>query len=634
MLNKIPAICLFIVAVTTLFATNESVAQQLPGAQRIVAAYQKTEVDIPMRDGVKLHTTIYSPRDTRKKYPIMLNRTPYSTAPYGPNQYSPRVGPSATMENEGYIFVHQDVRGRFMSEGSYNNMRPNMDDEKIVDESSDTYDTIDWLTKRVINNNGKVGMWGISYPGFYCAAALPNHHPALVASTPQAPIADFFFDDFHHHGAYLLSYLAATNTFGYQHKGPTPVKWYPDVPTGSTNAWEFYMNLGSLKNANRLFEKENEFWQQLTEHPNYDEFWQKRSILPHLKDIKTNVLVVGGFYDAEDLYGPMNIYRSIEKSSDTFNAIIMGPFEHGEWARRGMPSNQIYTVGKLGIDSGLQDFYQTKVEAPFFAHFLKGKGEAPNFEALMYDTGVRSWKKFAKWPPADSKVVKYYLGAEGSLSTTAPDSAAAENTAYSEFVSDPANPVPHRQLSDIKFGFTPREFMTDDQRFATARADVLSFQTEPLKESVTLTGDLLAHLKVSTSQSAADWIVKLIDVYPDNHPFVPGSSPELQFGGFQGLVRSETIRGRFRESYAEPKPFEPNKVTTVDLPLQDVCYTFKPGHRIMIHVQSTMFPYIDRNPQKYVPNIFKAEDTDFVSATHRVYHNAPDASWIEMKIQP
>ena len=320
MFSRSHIVCLFIAATAITFSSNTATAQQLPGAERIIAKYQKTEVDIPMRDGVKLHTTIYSPRDTSKKYPIMLKRTPYSSAPYG-NQYSPRIGPSATMEDEGYIFVHQDVRGRFMSEGSYNNMRPNVDDEKVVDESSDTYDTIDWLTKRVRINSGKVGMCGISYPGFYCVAALPNHHPALVASTPQAPISDFFFDDFHHHGAYLLSYMMATNTFGYQHKGPTPNKWYPEVPRGS-DAWNFYLNLGSLKNADRLFEPQNEFWQQLSNHPNYDEFWQKRSILPHLKDIKTNVLVVGGFYDAEDLYGPLNIYKNIEKNNDNFLSLI------------------------------------------------------------------------------------------------------------------------------------------------------------------------------------------------------------------------------------------------------------------------------------------------------------------------
>ena len=624
------AICLLLLLVAT--QPSDLFAQQLPGAQRIASRYQKEETMIEMRDGVKLHTVIYAPRDKSKKYPIMLKRTCYSVGPYGPNNYASRIGPSAIMEDAGYIFVHQDVRGRFMSEGSFDNMRPNVDDEKIVDESSDTYDTIDWLVKRIRNNNGKVGMWGISYPGFYCAAALPDHHPALVASAPQAPISDFFFDDFHHHGAFLLSYLSAINTFGYQHTGPTQQKWYPEIDKGDvSNGWQFYMNLGALKNVDRLFEPKNEFWKQIKENPNYNKFWQDRSIPKHLKNIKTNVLIVGGFYDAEDLYGPLNIYRSIEKNNDNFNAIVMGPWEHGEWARRGT-GDQIYTVGKLGIDKGLQAFYQRKLEAPFFAHFLKGEGKRPKYEAVMYDTGLRRWRKFSKWPPEKSIGVKSYLRAGGQLAGNGPKADAEEDEAYSEFVSDPKNPVPYRKKEDITVRFSPREFMTDDQRFASSRPDVLVFKTQPLKKSITLTGDLTAHLKVSTSKTAADWIVKLIDVFPDDHPFVPGSQPDQNFAGFEGLVRSETIRGRFRNSYEKPEPFEPNKVTDVDLPLQDVCYTFKRGHRIMIHVQSTMFPYIDRNPQKYVSNIFEAEDSDFVSATHRVYHNAENASWIEMQM--
>lgn len=626
--------CSTILFCLLVFVCSQAEAQQLPGAARIQAAYQKAEVDIPMRDGVKLHTTIYVPRDTSKTYPIMMNRTPYSSAPYGVDRYSPRIGPSRMMEDEGYIFVKQDVRGRFMSEGQYDNMRPNVDDESLIDESSDTYDTIDWMIKNVKNNNGKVGMWGISYPGHYAASALPNHHPALIAASPQAPIADFFFDDFHHHGAYLLSYLTATNTFGYQHDGPTPQKWYPSVKPDSLDAWTFYMNLGSLKNADRLFEHDNFFWKQLTEHPNYDSFWQKRSILPHLKNIKTNVLVVGGFFDAEDLYGPLNIYQTIEKNNDNFNAIVMGPWEHGGWARRGMEPGDIYTVGKLGIASGLQSFYQEKLEAPFFRHFLKGQGEAPDFEAMMYDVGIHKWRKYSSWPPRNAKQVKSYLTSDGKLSETAPEDSADSKSAYSEFLSNPMDPVPYRQRADITLRFTPRPFMSDDQRFATERDDVLTFQTEPLTEDVTLTGDLLAHLRVSTSQSAADWAVKLIDVYNDDHPFVPGSNPDLNFGGFQQMVRSEVMRGRFRNGYEKPEPFEPNVIATVDLPLQDVCHTFKKGHRIMVHVQSTMFPYIDRNPQKYVDNIFKADDTDFVPATHRVYHNATDASWIEMKVLP
>jgi putative CocE/NonD family hydrolase len=605
----------------------ETNAQSLPGADSIQARYSKTEVRIPMRDGVTLHTAIYYPRDRTKKYPFMINRTPYSVRPYGQDQYTSRVGPSALMEAEGYIFVHQDVRGRWNSEGQYDNMRPNVDDDSQIDESSDTYDTIEWLIKNVADNNGKVGMWGISYPGFYCAAALPNHHPALVASTPQAPISDFYFDDFHHNGAYLLSYLTATNTFGYQHVGPTTQKWYAESTPSTSDAWSFYMNLGAMKNADGMFPPNNFFWEQLKSHPNYDTFWQRRSILPHLKNVKTTVMTGGGWFDAEDLYGPMNIYKSLEKNSpDTFNTLVMGPWSHGDWSRR---NNDMYAVGKLGIGRGLNMFYQNEIEAPFFAHFLKGVGEAPKFEALVYDNGRKQWDKFEKWPPTEAKVVKHFLRAGKQLSTDGP---AAGEEGYSEFLSDPANPVPYREMGDIEFRFTPRPFMSDDQRFASARNDVLTFQTEPLAAGVTVSGDILSHLKVSTTQSAADWIVKVIDVYPDDHPFVEGSQPGLNFGGFQQMIRSEVIRGRFRNSFEKPEPFVPNEVAEVNLTLQDIHHTFKPGHRIMVQIQSTWFPYIDRNPQKYVENVFNADREDYVSATHRVFHDAENPSWIEFKV--
>lgn len=605
------------------------VAQQLPGANAIQRNYSKTEVRIPMRDGKTLHTTIYYPRDRSKKYPIMINRTPYSVQPYGPERYPFRVGPSSIMEAEGYIFVHQDVRGRWNSEGDYDNMRPNVDDEGVIDESSDTYDTIDWLVKNVNGNNGKVGMWGISYPGFYCAAALPNHHPALVASSPQAPISDFWFDDFHHNGAYLLSYLTATNTFGYQHAGPTTKKWYSESRPSTPDPWSFYLNLGAMKNADAMFPQGNFFWEQLKSHPNYDEFWQRRSILPHLKNVKTNVLTVGGWFDAEDLYGPLNIYQSLEANNpDMFNTLVMGPWSHGDWSRR---SNEVYAVGKLGIGRGINTFYQQEIEAPFFAFFLKGKGGAPRFEAMVYDNGVKKWDALEKWPPADAQAVKYFLRAGGRIANN--ESPAADEEAYSEFVSDPANPVPYRKKSDIEFRFTPRPFMSDDQRFASARADVLTFQTDPLATATTISGDILSHLKVSTSQTDADWVVKLIDVYPDNHPFIEGSDPSLQFGGFQQMIRSEVMRGRFRNSFEKPEAFVPDEVTTVDLKLQDIHHTFKPGHRIMVQIQSTWFPYIDRNPQTFVENIFNADATDYVAATHRIYHDAENPSWIELKVR-
>jgi hypothetical protein len=345
-----------------------------------------------------------------------------------------------------------------------------------------------------------------------------------------------------------------------------------------------------------------------------------------LKNVKTNVMTVGGLFDAEDLYGPLNIYREIEKNNpDTFNALVMGPWSHGDWARQ----SQFAVVGKVSFGERVSEFYQREIEAPFFRHFLKGTGEKPKFEALMYDTGVRKWKKFAQWPPEKSKSVKHYLHGDRSLSTQPPKST---EVSESVFISDPANPVPHRDREDIELRFTPRPYMSDDQRFASARDDVLVFQTPPLEQAVTVTGDIMAHLAVSTTGSAADWVVKLIDVYPDDHPFVQGSQPDLKFGGFQQMVRSEVIRGRFRNSYEKPEPFVPNQVTEVNLPLQDVCHTFKPGHRIMIHVQSSWFPLIDRNPQKYVDNIFKAIAEDFIKATHKVHHSPESESWIELKV--
>jgi putative CocE/NonD family hydrolase len=591
--------------------------------------YQKRSVRIPMRDGKTLFTSIYQPRDQSKKYPILMKRTPYSIKPYGDDQYPGRIAPSTILQNEGFIIVHQDVRGRWMSEGDYDNMRPNVPGEgPEIDESSDTYDTIEWLLKNVANNNGKVGMWGISYPGFYCAAALPDHHPALVAVTPQAPISDFFFDDFHHHGAYLQSYFTATSTFGYQHNGPTSEKWYQSLNTEGLDPWDFHMKLGPMSKAGRLFDEDNFFWKQLVEHPNYDEFWQKRSILPHLKGIKTNVLTVGGFFDAEDLYGPNNIYRAIENNNpETFNAIVMGPWSHGDWSHE----TQYAKVGKVAFGQNVSAFYQREIEAPFFRHFLKGIGEKPSYEALMYDTGFKAWRKFSKWPPTQAETIKHYLHGDRTISTQPPTD---QEQSESVFISDPANPVPHRARQDLEMRFTPRPYMSDDQRFASARPDVLAFQTEPLAEPVLVTGDIMARLKVSTDSTAADWVVKLIDVHPDNHPFVQGSDASVNFAGAQMMIRSEIIRGRFRNSYEKPEPFKPGVMTEINLPLQDVCHTFKAGHRIMIQVQSTWFPLIDRNPQKYVENIFKATEADFVKATHKVYHQPGSESFIELKIMP
>ena len=602
-----------ILFITFLFVSSGLTGQVLNDSAFVRKHYEKHEYRIPMRDGVRLHTIVYVPRDKSQQYPVMLMRTPYSIGPYGDGAYKKALGPSSHMMRDLYIFAYQDVRGRYMSEGTYDNMRPHMPDKKKktdIDESSDTWDTIDWLIKNIKNNNGKVGQWGISYPGFYTIAGAVEAHPALKASSPQAPISDFFFDDFHHHGAYLQSYWIATLVFGYQKDSLTTKPWYRDkmMQTGP-DGYQFYMDMGPLKNASKYYGEDNEFWQQLVEHPNYDEFWQKRSILPHLNNIDHPIMTVGGWFDAEDLYGPLNIYKTVEKKNDNFNMIVMGPWSHGDWSRE----KGIQAVGNIYFGDSISTFYQKNIEKPFFEYFLK-EGMKPDLpEAYMFDTGRKEWTKFDQWPPDHLPKVKLYFGEDEQLSINKP----TEKDGEFSYISDPDKPVPYTE--DIKVVFTPRKFMTDDQRFASKRPDVITFQTEVLEDDLTLAGEIMAKLKVSTTGTDADWVVKLIDVYPPDHPDYSHNPSHIRMGGYQQLVRSEVFRGRFRNSYANPEPFVPGEITEVDIPLQDILHTFKKGHRIMIQIHSTWFPYIDRNPQKYVDNIFKADEEDFQKAMMTVY---------------
>lgn len=604
-----------------------AVAQPLDRAGYIRANYTKAEYRIAMRDGVELHTTVFVPKDASRQYPIVINRTPYSCRPYGAEMHR-SIGPSSYMEREGFIFVKQDVRGRWNSADQFDNMRPHVPHQQGISESSDTYDTIEWLLANVPGNNGRVGITGISYPGFYAAAALPEHHPALVASSPQAPIADFFFDDFHHQGAYTLMYWTATPTFGYQHSGPTTTNWTkPIEPRPQGNAYDFFLKLGPLKNSKNYFGEDCFFWNQIVSHPNYDEFWQQRSILPHLSKpevpIRSNVMTVGGWFDAEDLYGPLQIYRRIEQHHpETFNILVMGPWSHGQWAS----SLNNTQIGYIDFGPGISDFYQKEVELPYFNYFLKQQGTPPDFEALVYDTGAAKWHKFDQWPPQAAKPTELNFGSQRSL-TFSPIT--VENS-YSEFDSDPANPVPYRRMQDVRIQFTPRQYMTDDQRFAAERPDVLVFESDVLDQPVTVIGPITACLHVSTTQTDADWVVKLIDVYPEDTPNQANTPEGIQLGGYQQMVRSEVFRSRFRNSYSQPEPLVPGQVTEIQVPLQDVFHTFRPGHKIMIQVQSSWFPLIDRNPQKYVSNIFEADEEDFVKATHRLYHDASHPSHLEL----
>ena len=592
--------------------------------------YSKKEVRIEMRDGTELHTTIYSPRDTTKSYPILLSRTPYSCRPYGEDQYRELIGPNKYMMQEGYIVVYQDVRGRWMSEGTYDNMRAYIPEKSAateIDESSDTYDTIDWLVKNVPNNNGKVGTWGISYPGFYATCSVIDAHPALKAASPQACIGDFFFDDFHHNGAYLLSYFRITSLFGTPREEPTDTAWYKLPELGTRDQYQFFLDAGPLKNLNKYFQYETPdeqvlrsedqvddfFWKELKEHPNYDTLWQKKGIIQHLKKVEPTVatMVVGGWFDAEDLYGPLETYKTIERHNpENYNTLVFGPWEHGGWAR----SKFRNTAGNYYFGDSISDFYQKEIESAFFRHFLKGEGGKQSGlpEALVYDSGKRKWSRLAVWPPENARKEVWFLSENQSLTRE-------KGTLKGiEFISDIHRPVPYSE--DIKTVTTPRKYMTDDQRFAARRPDVLVFETGILEDDLTLAGSIEARLEVATTGTDADWIVKVIDVHPaDAQEDNEDLQDHLKMSNYHLMVRSEVMRGRFRNSFAHPEPFVPNKPSAVNITLQDVYHTFKKGHKLQIQVQSTWFPLIDRNPQTYVPNIFKAEEKDFQTQKHTVF---------------
>ncbi len=593
--------------------------------------YTKKEVKIEMRDGVSLHTTIYSPKNTAKEYPIIMQRTPYSSAPYGNGEFKKQIGPNIHLMQEGNIVVYQDVRGRWLSEGHYENMRayiPNKTSDKEVDESTDTYDTIDWLVNNVEGNNGNVGVWGISYPGYYATYATIDAHPALKASSPQASIGDFFFDDFHHNGAYLLSYFRATSLFGTPRPNgdqPIDTAWYalPNLPT--EDQYQFFLDKGPLKNLNSLFEydlkdkvsiapddmTDDFFWNELKEHPNYDELWQSRGLIQHLDKSKSHVatMVVGGWFDAEDLYGPLETYKNIEKNRNSYNTMVFGPWDHGRWARR----NGRNLVGNYYFGDSISEFFQEKIETKFFNHFLKGAGDANSGlpEAYVYDSGRKEWKEYDAWPPKGTTKRDFFLSDNQELTPE------LKSTTGIEFISDIKKPVPYSE--DVKTVFTPRKYMTDDQRFAARRPDVLVFETEVMEEDLTLAGDILAKLKVATTGTAADWIVKVIDVHPADAETNEEMQPHLRMSNYHLMVRSEVMRGRFRNSFSDPEPFVANEKTEVNIKLQDVFHTIKKGHKLQVQVQSTWFPLIDLNPQTYVDNIFKADEADFKTQIHTVF---------------
>jgi len=596
-------------------------------ARFIVENYTKSEVYIPMRDGTKLFTSIYVPKKANEQYPILLNRTPYGVKPYGtePADYKKDLGPNMRLTRDLYIYVYQDVRGKYMSEGEFINMTPHNHvnaDGETINESTDTFDTIDWLLENIKNNNGKVGQWGISYPGFYTAAGMIDSHPALVAASPQAPIADWFFDDFHHHGAFFLPHtFNFFSTFGQPKHGPTKES-VPKFIHGTNDGYEFFKNITPLRKANEMYFGDSiKFWNEILEHPNYDQFWQDQNILPHLKNINCAVLTIGGWFDAEDLYGPLSTYQAVEENNPKiFNALVMGPWGHGGWKRTTGES-----MGDVYFGDKTSNYYANEIIYPFFTYHLKGEGKADLAEATVFETGTNRWKKFDTWPPENVKFKNLYFHKKQALSYTPPKS---NEHGMEIFMSDPENPVPFTENKDIGM---PKRYMTDDQRFLQKRKDVVYYQTEPLEADLTLAGPVSANLMVTTDQGDADWVVKLIDVYPEDHPSYP-HQPEKDMGGYQQMVRSEVLRGRFRNSYENPEPFVPNELTKVEVPLQDVLHTFKKGHRLMIQIHSTWFPLVDINPQKYVDNIYKAESSDFVKAKHKISRSGSDPSFLRIGV--
>jgi putative CocE/NonD family hydrolase len=604
--------------------------------------YTKYEYQIPMRDGVRLFTVVYVPKDTSKAYPFLMVRTPYGSgvhdgeeSHYGVDFYPRSVGPSKEFENSGYIFVNQDVRGRYMSEGKWQEMTPHAKSDRAPgegNESQDMYDTVEWLLKNVRGNNGKVGIWGISYPGFYTSASVIDSHPAIKAASPQAPVTDLYMgDDSYHGGAFMLSANFDFYTNFTAEKNPTRLpKIWSQFDYGTQDSYQYFLQHLTLGNITaQLSDKQRELLMPTIAHTSYDDFWKSRNIAAHLKNVKTPVLTVGGWYDAEDAQGPFTTYQAIKANNKgSFNGIVMGPWAHGGWA-----GAEGKSLGNVSFDVKTGEYYRKNILFPFFEQHLKGEKGKALAEATVFETGTNVWREYASWPPQQAQNRTLYFSANGKLSWKEPQE---EFNTFDEYISDPKKPVPF--ISYVATG-VPREYMVSDQRFASTRPDVLVYQTDVLEEDVTIAGPVSPRLFVSTSGTDADWVVKLIDVYPDDYPErqAPrdrGSDvppPAIKMAGYQQLVRGEPLRGKFRHGFEKPMPFAPGKVDTVSYRMPDINHTFRRGHRIMVQVQSSWFPLIDLNPQKFM-DIPKANPDDFQKATQRVYRSPGQYSGISVPV--
>jgi len=615
---------LSLIGITLLLVSSFLPAQ---GPLDIKASYTKAEYMIPMRDGIKLNTQVYMPIDSSEKYPILLFRTPYSVRYYGPKNYRRYLGPNRVYAKEGFIFVYQDVRGKFRSEGEFVVMRPhkkNKSGPQDTDESSDTYDTIEWLLKNIPGHNGRVGQWGISYPGWQTVMGMIDAHPAMKASSPQASPSDMWIgDDFHHNGAFRLMYTFGWLSWNAQTRSGPSGDRTMRFDYGTPDGYKFFLELGPVSNVDKkYFHNRVPTWNEYMEHGDYDEYWKVQNVLQHLNNIKHPILNVAGWFDAEDFYGPMSIYYTIEKKNpENKSILVVGPWLHGGWARMDGDA-----LGNIRFDSKTGEYFRKKVEFPFFNYYLKDKGKMNLPEALVFETGSNQWKSYEKWPPDEAKEKNLYLHSNGKLSFTLPSE--ASDKTHDSYISDPNKPVPFSAEIRTSQGHL---WMVEDQRFAARRPDVLVYQSDILTEDVTIAGPIIASLFVSTTGTDADWIVKLIDVYPGNAPDNKPNPCNVRMGDFQMLVGADVFRGKYRNSFEKPEPFVPDKVTKIEYDLRDKYHCFCKGHRIMVQIQSTWFPVIGRNPQRFM-DIYHAEENDFQKATHKIYRSAKYSSHLKLKV--
>ena len=636
MVRRFTALLMVFVATAFIAAAAQN-KPEAPPPYDVREHYTKYEYQIPMRDGVKLFTAVYEPKDISRTFPFLMDRTPYSVAPYGVDNYKTSLGPSEAFERAGYIFVYQDVRGRYMSEGTFLEMRPHIDNKSSkndVDDSTDTYDTIEWLLKNVPNNNGRVGIWGISYPGFFTSASIIDSHPALKAASPQAPMTDLFMgDDAYHGGAFMLAAnFGFYSAFKPQNNPALPPKDRQSFDYGTASGYDFFRAMGPLSNANALyFHGQSSLWNDQEQHATYDDYWKARNLSLHMKNIHCAVLTVGGWFDAEDLSGPTKTFHAIDKyNPGIFNALVEGPWVHGGWARY-----EGRRLGYVDFASNTGEYFRDQIQFPFFEAYLRGNGEVKLPKAYVFETGTNVWRQYDTWPPKNAVSKTLYLNDKGRLSFDAPT---GSGEAFDQYVSDPAKPVPFIGYPALA---VPQEYMVSDQRFAATRTDVLVYQTEPLQQDITIAGPVSPKLFVSTSGTDSDFVVKLIDVYPDYYPEAEADRhapprtdvgpPVMKMEGFQQLVRGEPMRGKFRRSFEKPEAFVPGKMEDVSFEMPDINHTFRRGHRIMVQIQSSWFPVIDLNPQTFV-NIPDAKPEDFKSATERVYRSQSAPSGIQVLV--